>query len=187
MIKELEPGGQFPDLQLPNAAGRPRQLSELAGEDPVVLQFFRGWWCPKETQFFRRLLDLQADAEVGYARFVSVSVDPPDVLAAFRAGLDARWTFLSDERGRYLDPLGLREGTDTVHDPHLPTCCARRHRRHLNGAFIALRPRRSRQPARSARSGRPSPRSGVSAEPADRPARISRRRDHSSRRPGCAG
>lgn len=122
MIEELEPGGQFPDLQLPDAAGQTRRLSELAGEDPVVLHFFRGWWCPKERQFFRRLLDLQADAEVAYARFVSVSVDPPEVLAAFRAGLDARWTFLSDEGRRYLDALELRESTDTVHHPYLPTC-----------------------------------------------------------------
>lgn len=122
MNEALQPGGLCPDLELPDSAGRPRLLSELAGEDPVVLQFFRGWWCPKERQFFRRLLELQADAEVGYARFVSVSVDPPQVLAAFRAGLDARWTFLSDERRRYLDPLGLREAADTVHHPYLPAC-----------------------------------------------------------------
>jgi len=81
-------------------AGRPRQLSELAGEDPVVLQFFRGWWCPKERQFFRRLLELQADAEVAYDRFVSLSVDPPETLAAFRAGLDARRTRHLHQRQR---------------------------------------------------------------------------------------
>lgn len=122
MIEALAPGAQVPDLELLDAAGQPRQLSQIVGEDPVVLQFFRGWWCPKERQFFRRLVELQADAEVAYARFVSVSVDPPQVLAAFRAGLDARWTFLSDADRRYLDALGLRETADTVHHPYLPTC-----------------------------------------------------------------
>ncbi len=115
-------GDTVPDLELPDAGGHLRRLSELAGEDPVLLQFFRGWWCPKERQFFRRLCDVQDDAEVAYTRFVSVSVDPPAVQAAFRAGLDARWTFLADTERRYLDELGLRETTDTVHNPYLPTC-----------------------------------------------------------------
>jgi hypothetical protein len=38
-----------------------------------------------------------------------------------RAGLGARWTFLSDEERRHTDPLGLRETTDTTNDPYLPT------------------------------------------------------------------
>lgn len=109
-------------MALPDHLGRPRQLSELAGGDALLLHFYRGWFCPKERQFFRRLIDLQDDAEVAYARFVSVSVEPPDVQAALRAGLDARWIFLSDADRRYLDEFGLRETTDTVHHPYIPTC-----------------------------------------------------------------
>lgn len=67
-------------------------------------------------------MDLQAELEVAYTRVVSVSTDPPEVSAALRAGLDARWTFLSDADRRYVDTLGLREATDTVHDPYTPTC-----------------------------------------------------------------
>ena len=40
--------------------------------------------------------------------------------AAFRAGLGARFVFLSDAERRYMDELGLRETTDTVHDPYRP-------------------------------------------------------------------
>lgn len=39
----------------------------------------------------------------------------------FRAGLGARWTFLSDAERRHTDALGLRETTDTTNDPYLPT------------------------------------------------------------------
>ena len=85
-----------------------------------MLQFFRGWWCPKEQAFFKRLVRLQDEAEVAYGRFVSVSVDPPEVSAAFRAGLDARWTFLSDTERGWLERLGLRETTDTVNHPYVP-------------------------------------------------------------------
>lgn len=49
-----------------------------------------------------------------------LSVDPPEVQAAFRAGLGARFPFLSDSERAWLDELGLREATDTVHHPYLP-------------------------------------------------------------------
>jgi peroxiredoxin len=116
----LSPGAFFPDLELPDHTARPRLLSEVAGGDPVALITSRGWWCPKEQRFLRNLVALQDELEVGYARIVVVSVDPPEVQAAFRSGLGARFTFLSDSERRYLDALGLREATDTVHHPYLP-------------------------------------------------------------------
>jgi peroxiredoxin len=115
------PGRAIPDLVLPDHAGNLRRLSDLAAGDPVVLQFFRGWWCPKEQTFFRGLVRFQEEVEVAYTRLVSVSIDLPVELSAFRAGLGARWTFLSDHERRYLDDLGLRETTDTVYRPYVPT------------------------------------------------------------------
>lgn len=114
------PGAIFPDLALPDHTGRPRHLSELAGGDPFVLVTSRGWWCPKEQRFLRGLVELQDEFEVAYTRLVVVSVDPPEVQAAFRAGLGGRFTFLSDAGRVYLDALGLRETTDTLHHPYLP-------------------------------------------------------------------
>jgi peroxiredoxin len=116
----LAPGAQLPDFELVDHAGNRRQLSQLVGHDPTVLQFFRGWWCPKEQTFFRRLLALQDDAEVAYSRIVSVSVDRPEVNAAFRAGLGARWTFLSDPERDIQARLQLRETTDTLNHPYVP-------------------------------------------------------------------
>jgi peroxiredoxin len=109
------------DLELPDHAGRTRRLSELVGGDPTIVQFYRGWWCPKEQAFFRRLVELQDEAEVAYSGIVSISVDPAATAAAFRAGLGARWTFLSDSARTWLDRLELRETTDTLNNPYLPT------------------------------------------------------------------
>jgi peroxiredoxin len=110
----------FPDIDLPDHNGIPRQLSQLVGGDPCVLQFYRGFWCPKEQAFFRALVELQERAEVAYTSFVSVSVDEPQVAAAFRAGLRARWTFLSDHERSWIERLGLRESTDTKNNPYRP-------------------------------------------------------------------
>lgn len=119
-VGELAVGGQVPNFELLDHAGNQRRLSELVGGDPTVLHFYRGWWCPKEQAFFRRLLALQDDAEVAYSRVLSVSVDSSEVNAAFRAGLGARWTFLSDPDRQVQTRLRLRETTDTLNDPYVP-------------------------------------------------------------------
>lgn len=140
----LAPDTTFPDLALADHAGNDRRLSELIAGDPTVLHFYRGWWCPKEQAFFRRLLALQDEAEVSYVRFVSVSVDPPDVAAAFRAGLGARWTFLSDPQRSELERLRLRETTDTVNHPYVPAAFTlypdRRIHRAYDGYWFSGRP-----------------------------------------------
>lgn len=117
---DLAAGDTLPDLTLPDHAGRARVLSELAAGDPLILHTFRGFWCPKEQAFLRRLVAFQDEVEVAYASVVSLSVDPPLVNSAFRAGLGARWTFLSDVDRVVLERLGLRETTDTTHDPYQP-------------------------------------------------------------------
>ena len=115
-----QPGQRFPDLDLPDHTGRERRLSEIAGGDPLVLLTSRGWWCPKEQRHLREMVALQEELEVAYARLAVLSVDPPEVQAAFRAGLGARFAFLSDHERRWLDRLGLREHTDEVHHPYRP-------------------------------------------------------------------
>jgi thiol-disulfide isomerase/thioredoxin len=86
-VSTPQPGDQFPDLDLPDHSGNQRRLSELAAGDPLFLNFYRGFWCPKEQAFFRKLVRLQDEAEVAYTRFASASIDPPEVAAAFRVGL----------------------------------------------------------------------------------------------------
>jgi peroxiredoxin len=116
----VNPGERFPDLDLPDHTGRERRLSEVAGGDPAALFTSRGWWCPKEQRYMRELCRLQDEVEVAYTRIVVVSVDPPEVQAAFRAGLGARFLFLSDAERRWLPRLELEETTDTLHRPYRP-------------------------------------------------------------------
>ncbi len=68
----------------------------------------------------RALCSIQDEFEVAYAKIVVLSVDSPEVQAAFRAGLGARFTFLSDAQRRWIAQLPLCEGTDTLHHPYRP-------------------------------------------------------------------
>jgi peroxiredoxin len=118
----LRPGVRLPDLTLTDQDDVPRRTVDLPGGDPLVLHLHRGWFCPKDRTYLRHvLLPLAEELDVAYVRLVSVSVEPPAVQAAYRAGLDARWTFLSDQHRVLQAALDLRETTDTVHDPFVPT------------------------------------------------------------------
>ncbi len=52
MRADLAPAGQFPDLVLPDSSGVARSLSEIAAGDPLVVHFYRGWFCPKDRAWF---------------------------------------------------------------------------------------------------------------------------------------
>ena len=68
----------------------------------------------------RQLVQLQDEVEVSYSRIVSITVDPPEVVSAFRAGLGARWTILSDADRVWQRRLDLEEATDPGNRPYVP-------------------------------------------------------------------
>ena len=120
MREDLVPGNPFPDVRLPEHTGRALALSEIAGGQPLILCFVRGWWCPKEQVRLRGLVEMQDEIQREYGRIAAVSVDPPYVNGAFRAGLGASFPFLSDEDRDVAAALDLLEATDDKHRPHLP-------------------------------------------------------------------
>src|SRR5579875_4015312 len=50
MRSDIIPGGTFPDYELPDQDRVTRTLSEIQGEDPLILTLARGHYCPKEHQ-----------------------------------------------------------------------------------------------------------------------------------------
>jgi hypothetical protein len=50
MRSDIAPGATFPDYELPDHTSVPRKLSELQGDDPLILTLARGHYCPKEHQ-----------------------------------------------------------------------------------------------------------------------------------------
>ena len=120
MREDLVPGNQFPDIRLPEHTGKELSLSEIAKQQPLVLAFVRGWWCPKEQIRVRNLVAVQDELQREYGRIAAVTVDEPYVNGAFRAGAGADFPFLSDEERTVADELDLLELTDELHRPFLP-------------------------------------------------------------------
>jgi hypothetical protein len=48
MRSDIVPGRIFPGYELFDHAGKARKLSQLQGDDPLILTLVRGHYCPKE-------------------------------------------------------------------------------------------------------------------------------------------
>lgn len=124
MTTNLHVGDQFPDITLPNQQNEVQTLSHFTRPSlldtyldfqdgyPLIVVFFRGFFCPRDQQQMRQLVEFQHELRVNYGKLVAISVDPPLVQAAFRAGLGAQWTFLSDEQRSVIKQLNILDETE---------------------------------------------------------------------------
>src|SRR2546430_16293125 len=124
MATYLHVNDQFPDIALPDHQNDRRLLSHFTKPGlldqylgfldgyPLILIFFRGFFCPRDQQQMRQLVEFQHELAVNYGKLVAVSADPPLVQTAFRAGLGAQWTFLSDEQRIVIKQLNILDETE---------------------------------------------------------------------------
>jgi cold shock CspA family protein/peroxiredoxin len=124
MTTNLKVNDRFPDIALPDHQNELKQLSHFTKPGlldehlgfldgyPLILVFYRGFFCPRDQRQMRQLVDFQQELSVNYGKLVAVSADPPLVQAAFRAGLGAQWTFLSDEHRVVIRQLNMLDETE---------------------------------------------------------------------------
>ncbi|WP_051549576.1 redoxin domain-containing protein [Nocardioides sp. URHA0032] len=120
MRSDIVPGGVFPDYLLPDHTDTPRSLSELQGDDPMILTLARGHYCPKEHQQHLDLAAMQPKIAVAYTGIVTIATDEHHTLQEFRASVGAAWPFLSDPGRVVQKDLDIQEYTDPEHDPMIP-------------------------------------------------------------------
>jgi peroxiredoxin len=120
MPHKMVAGEVFPDYKLPDHTGEQRRLSELQGDDPLILTLARGHYCPKEHQQHLDLAAFYPKIEVAYTQIVTISTDDRHTLQEFRASVGAEWTFLSDPERTLQKDLGIQEYTDPEHNPMIP-------------------------------------------------------------------
>src|ERR1700723_534049 len=120
MRSDIVPGAIFPDYELSDHTAKRRKLSELQGQDPMVLILSRGGFCPKDRRQAEGLLVLHREMEVGYCRLVTISTDNITQTNENRSGIGAHWPFLSDPRRIVQKDLDIAEYTDPVNNPMIP-------------------------------------------------------------------
>ena len=86
MRSDIVPGAKFPDYELADHTGKHRKLSELQGQDPMIVVLSRGAFCPRDRRQHEGLLQLHREMEVGYCRLVTISTDNISETNEFRGG-----------------------------------------------------------------------------------------------------
>jgi peroxiredoxin len=120
MRPDLVPGATFPDFELPDHTGTKRRLSELQGDDPLVLLLGRGEHCPRERQHQREMIPFYEWCAVAYTKLVTVLPNDLHDTDKMRIATGAYWPFLSDADLTVQTELDIREYTDTHHAATVP-------------------------------------------------------------------
>jgi peroxiredoxin len=87
MTTNLQIGDRFPDFQLPNHQNELTQLSQFTQPSqldrklgffdgyPLILVFYRGFFCPRDQQQMRQFVQFQNELKVNYCQLVTVSAE----------------------------------------------------------------------------------------------------------------
>jgi peroxiredoxin len=127
MRADIGPGVTFPDFELPDHTGRLRRLSEIQGDDPMVIVLAREAYSAKDQVQREGLVVLWREMKpgVGYCRMVTITTADPQEALNYRNGVGAEWPFLADPGRVVQRDLGIAENTDPAHDqlvPHTIVC-----------------------------------------------------------------
>lgn len=117
-------GDQFPDFELSDMNNKKVRLSNKTKPSemdrrlqfldgyPIIIMFYRGYFCPRDQQQMRMLVEFQSELKVNYCQMISISVEEPTVQAAFRSGLNASWSFVSDADRALIKQLDILDETE---------------------------------------------------------------------------
>ena len=120
MRSDIVPGATFPDYELPDHTETLRRLSEIQGDDPLILTLARGHYCPKEHQQHLQLAAFYPQIAVAYTQVATISTDDHHTTQEFRASVGAQWPFLSDPGRTVQQDLDIAEYTDPDNNPMIP-------------------------------------------------------------------
>jgi peroxiredoxin len=120
MSENLIPGVVLPDFVLPDENGVPHRLSDLQGDDLLVLLLGRGEHCPRERQHQREMLRFHEWSSVAFTQLVTVLPNDLHDVYKLKISTGAHWTFLADAELELQTALDIREYTDPHHAATVP-------------------------------------------------------------------
>jgi peroxiredoxin len=120
MRSDIVPGAPFPDFELTGTDRQRHKLSELQGNDAMVLVLSRGHFCPKDHQQHLQLAAWQSQVAVAYTKLVTICSGNVFDANHLRQSTGAMWPFLSDTANTVRDELEIHEFTDSHNNPMIP-------------------------------------------------------------------
>jgi hypothetical protein len=92
------------------------RLSEVQGDNLMVLHLSRGEHCPRERQHHRELLRFHEWCSVAFTELVTIMPNDLHDVFKLKASTGAHWTFLADRELEVQKHFDINEYTDVHHD-----------------------------------------------------------------------
>ncbi|MCW8906489.1 MAG: AhpC/TSA family protein [Sedimenticola sp.] len=105
--RALGTGDKAPDFTLPNARGVPVTLKALLQDGPLVINIYRGGWCPYCNLELRALTGIHPQIEALGARLLGIAPEVPNKVAETTQRHTAPFEILSDVGNRVSRQFGL--------------------------------------------------------------------------------
>jgi peroxiredoxin len=116
MSKGLRPGLTIPDFELPDEHGEMHRLSDLQGDDAMVLMLGRGEHCPRERAHQREMVKFHEWCDLAFTRLVTILPNDAHDAYKLRISSGAHWPYLCDTKLEVRTHFEIDEYTDSHHD-----------------------------------------------------------------------
>ncbi len=103
----LGQGDRFPDIGLLDASGAPASLASLLVKGPLLINFYRGGWCPYCNLELKAYQDRLEEVRGLGAELVAISPEIPDKAAATSEKNALTYPVLTDPQNSLAEALGI--------------------------------------------------------------------------------
>ena len=100
-------GDKIPEVELPNATGDKVNLKDLLAKGPVVINFYRGGWCPYCSVELREFQKVLPEIKELGATLIAISPELPDNSLSTKEKNELEFEVLSDQGNKVAKDFGL--------------------------------------------------------------------------------
>ena len=104
----LKPGAMVPDFELRNQDGVPRKAAELYGSGPLVITFYRGFWCPYCNADLANLKKYVPAIEEAGGKIIAISPEKQEYSRKIIVTRKLNFEILTDEGNQVAEQFGLK-------------------------------------------------------------------------------
>ena len=106
-VNPLEKGSKIPAVNLVTPEGDPFNLNAFVKEQPVVLIFYRGGWCPYCNVHLKELMEADPQLRAMGYQILAISPDTPEKLAESMEQHEMTYKLLSDSTMEAAKAFGV--------------------------------------------------------------------------------
>ncbi|ATE65806.1 peroxiredoxin-like family protein [Rhizorhabdus dicambivorans] len=103
----LKAGDTLPDATLIDPFGEPVSIAELGRKGPMIINFYRGGWCPLCNLELRAYQNILGEIEAAGAQLIAVSPQNPDASLSTAEKNQLKFPVLTDPGNGFAKALGI--------------------------------------------------------------------------------